>query len=101
MVLQLTTAESLVLEVLVAHSLIGAPQSTLARALWVTPQLEGLRERGLVSWSFDEDANYCVKRTDAFSRSDEVTVILDRLVQGGHSVRVRGASPELTMAGLA
>jgi len=80
----LTTAESLVLEVLVAHKLLGAPHSTLDRCLWVKPQLETLREHGLVTWTFDEDANFRVISTEQLMSAPEAIMIAARLT---HDVR--------------
>lgn len=74
---RLTTAETLVLEVLVAHNLLGAQHTTLDRRLWVKPQLETLRELGLVTWTYDEDANFLVTATDRFMSASEVIAIAD------------------------
>jgi len=74
---QLTTAETLVLEVLVAHKLLGAQHSTLDRRLWVKPQLETLREFGLVTWTYDEDANFRVTATDRLMSDSEAIAIAD------------------------
>jgi hypothetical protein len=78
----LTTAETLVLEVLVAHKLLGAPHSTLDKCLWVKPQLETLREHGLVTWTFDEDANFRVTSTDQLMSAPEAITIAARLTHG-------------------
>ena len=74
---QLTTAETLVLEVLVAHKLLGAQHSTLDRRLWIKPQLETLREFGLVTWAYDEDANFRVTATDQLMSASEAVAIAD------------------------
>jgi hypothetical protein len=74
---ELTTAETLVLEVLVAHTLLGAQHTTLNRRLWVKPQLETLRELGLVTWTYDEDANYQVTATDRLTTASEAVAIAD------------------------
>jgi hypothetical protein len=76
---QLTTAEALVLEVLVAHRLLGAGHSTLDRRLWVKPQLEALRGRGLLTWTFDEDANFRVTTTDRLMSTTEAATIAERV----------------------
>jgi hypothetical protein len=74
---QLTTAETLVLEVLVAHKLLGAQHSTLDRRLWIKPQLETLREFGLVTWTYDKDANFRVTATDRLMSASEAIAIAD------------------------
>jgi hypothetical protein len=74
---QLTTAETLVLEVLVAHKLLGAQHSTLDRRLWIKPQLETLREFGLVTWTYDENANFLVTATDRLMSASEAIAIAD------------------------
>jgi len=79
---QLTTAETLVLEVLVAHKLLGNQHSTLDGRLWVKPQLETLREHGLVTWTFDEDANFRVTSTDQLMSAPEAITIAARLTHG-------------------
>lgn len=61
---ELTTAETLVLGVLVAHRLLGADHTTLSRSLWVKPQLDSLSIRDLVTWTFDEQANFRAIATD-------------------------------------
>lgn len=61
---RLTTAETLVLGVVAAHRLRGADHTTLSRDLWVKPQLESLSVRELLSWTFDDDANFRVVATD-------------------------------------
>jgi hypothetical protein len=75
---RLTTAEALVLEVLVAHKLLGAPYSTFDSRLWIKPQLETLQEHGLIDWTFDEDANFRVTSTAQFMSSPEAAKIADR-----------------------
>jgi hypothetical protein len=87
----LTTAESLVLEVLVAHKLLGAPHSTLDRCLWVKPQLETLREHGLVTWTFDEDANFRVTSTEQLMSAPEAIMIAARLTQDVRAASTPGA----------
>lgn len=79
---QLTTAESLVLEVLVAHRLLGAQHSTIDRRLWVRPQLEALRELLLVEWTYDEDANFRVTATEQLMTTAEAMEIVDRVSAG-------------------
>ena len=79
---QLTTAEALLLEVLVAHKLLGAQHSTLDRRLWVRPQLEALRELLLVDWTYDQDANFRVVATEQLMSNAEAMAIADRLRAG-------------------
>ena len=88
---QLTTAETLVLEVLVAHRLIGTQHSTLDGRLWVKPQLETLREHGLVTWTFDEDANFRVTSTEQLMSSPEAIMIAARLTRGVRTASSPGA----------
>lgn len=61
---RLTTAETLVLGVLVAHRQLGADHTTLSRNLWVKPQLDSLSIRDLVTWTFDEQGDFRVIATD-------------------------------------
>lgn len=68
---RLTTAETLVFEVLVAHNLLGAQHATLDRQLCIKPQLDTLQELGLVTWTYDEDANFLVTATDRFMSASE------------------------------
>lgn len=58
--LRLTTAELLVLELVIAHRMLGVHQLVLSRDLWVRPQLDSLADRGLLTWSFDDNANFSV-----------------------------------------
>ena len=88
---QLTTAETLLMEVLVAHRLLGAEHSTLDRGLWVKPQLETLREHGLVTWTFDENANFQVTPTAHLMTSPEAVMIAARLTPDVRPVTPRGA----------
>ena len=81
----LTTAETLVVEILVAHKLLGAPHTTLDRNLWVKPQLETLQELGLITWTYDEDANFRVASTDHLMSASEAVDIADRVRHGDHS----------------
>ena len=81
---RLTTAETLVLEVLVAHNLLGAQHTTLDRRLWVKPQLETLRELGLVTWTYDEDANFLVTSTDELMQTTEALTIRRRVGAFNH-----------------
>ena len=81
----LTTAETLVVEILVAHKLLGAPHTTLDRRLWVKPQLETLQELGLITWTYDEDANFRVASTDHLMSASEAVDIADRVRHGDHS----------------
>ena len=88
---QLTTASTLVLEVLVAHKLLGVPHSTLDRCLWVKPQLEALRERGLITWTYDEDANFRVTSTEQLMSASEAITIVDGFRHGEPSASTPGA----------
>ena len=88
---QLTTAETLVLEILVAHSLLGAQHSTLDGRLWVKPQLETLREHGLVTWTFDEDANFRVISTEQLMSAPEAIMIAARLTRDVRTASSPGA----------
>ena len=81
----LTTAETLVLEVLVAQTLLGVQPTTLDRRLWVKPQLETLRDYGLVTWTFDEDANFRVTSTEQLMSSPEAIMIAARLTRRGRA----------------
>src|SRR4051794_35264808 len=65
---RLTTAESLVLEVVVAHRLLGAPFSVLSSSHWVRPQLDALADLGLISWDFDSEANFVIRAAPAILR---------------------------------
>lgn len=88
---QLTTAETLVLEVLVAHQRLGAQDTTLDRRLWVKPQLETLRELGLVTWTYDENADFRVTATEQLMTSPEAIMIASRLTYAGHTAPSSGA----------
>lgn len=57
----LTTAESLIVELVAAHHALGLPATTLSNRLWVRPQLEALQVLGVVSWVFDENADFRIK----------------------------------------
>jgi hypothetical protein len=87
----LTTAETLVLEVLVAQTLLGVQPTTLDRRLWVKPQLETLRDYGLVTWTFDEDANFRVTSTEQLMSSPEAIMIAARLTRRGRAASSPGA----------
>lgn len=75
---RLTTAEGLVLEVLVAHKRLEAPYSRLDSRLWVKPQPETLREHGLMDSTFDGDANFRVTSPAQLISSPEATATADR-----------------------
>jgi hypothetical protein len=87
----LTTAETLVLEVLVAQTLLGVQPTTLDRRLWVKPQLETLRDYGLVTWTFDEDANFRVTSTEQLMSSPEAIMIAARLTRRRRAASSPGA----------
>jgi hypothetical protein len=57
---RLTTAESLVLEIVVAHCILGAPFSVLSNAHWIRPQLDSLQELQLLTWEFDANADFLI-----------------------------------------
>jgi hypothetical protein len=59
----LTTAETLVLEVVITHLLLGAGSTTFSHRLWLRPQLERLAGLGLVTWAFDENADFVATAT--------------------------------------
>jgi hypothetical protein len=76
---RLTTAESLVVEVLVAHQLLGIGHTVFPNSLWVRPQLDDLRARGLLAWEFDDDANFVVRPDSALLMSDEARACVRRI----------------------
>lgn len=63
--LELTTAETLILETLVARGLLNellpdryGAITTFPRELWVKPQLIGLAELGYLTWRYDSEGDF-------------------------------------------
>ena len=83
---ELTTAESLVLQLVIAHSLLGAECTTLANRLWIRPQLDALRDKGLLTWNFDENADFWVIPTPLLMQTDQALAMsgLEGVTHGGH-----------------
>ena len=57
---KLTTAESLLVELVVAHHALGASCTRLSVEHWVVPQLEALAHLGFVDWAFDDQGHFRV-----------------------------------------
>lgn len=56
------TGEVMVLELVRVHSeLTGSDTYTFHNRLWIREQLDELAGRGLLRWSFDEEANFKVE----------------------------------------
>lgn len=68
----------MIVELLVAQSLRGASSTTLAHRYWVKPQLEELEERGLITWRYDQDGDFAVVVTPAFSGFPDVEQMFRR-----------------------
>lgn len=67
----LTTAEALLVEAIVLAHIGGSPHWTIERERWVRPQLDELVDRGLVTWEFDDNANFRVVPTQVLIEGDE------------------------------
>lgn len=80
----LTTAETLLLETLIAHRLVGVTTSTFKKDLWIRPQLESLQDMGLVVWSFNTDADFQVTSTEALRTSTLASEAIGRLIPQAH-----------------
>lgn len=78
----LTTAESLVLELLVAHRILGAQPSRLPRGLWIRPQLERLEDLGLLRWTFDSAGDFEVRADDHLLHRADARAMAARLLEG-------------------
>jgi hypothetical protein len=85
-----TTAETLVLEVRVAHRLMGAERSTRDSGMWGKPHLDALENQGLTTWTFDENGNFCVRPPELISAPEAITIAERR------RTRVRSASGEVS-----
>jgi hypothetical protein len=94
---RLTTAESLIVEVLVAHQLLGVKHTVLPNSLWVRPQLEDLRARGLVEWDFDHDANFEVRPSEALMASDDARARVRRVHNASLAEHENAATRDLSM----
>lgn len=55
---ELTTAEQLVRDLVVASIQLGDEVRTFSRRLWVRPQLDSLANKGLLTWKFDDNADF-------------------------------------------
>jgi hypothetical protein len=76
----LSTAETLLLEALLAQRLVGIMTSTFKNNLWIKPQLDSLQSMGLVEWSFNTEADFSVVLTQAVRSEQNSQEILSRLV---------------------
>ena len=75
----LTTAESLIVELVIAHRLLQTPYTVLSNRHWVRPQLDSLRERGLIDWSFDSEANFQIVPDPSLMGLPETRALWERL----------------------
>lgn len=56
------TGEVMVLELIRTHgALSGSDTYIFNRRLWIRQELDELAGRGLIRWSFDDDANFAVE----------------------------------------
>lgn len=76
---ELTTAESLIVEIVVAQHLLRAPHTVLGSRHWVRPQLDAMAARGLISWEYDSDANFRITPEATLLRLPEVAAMQRRL----------------------
>ena len=76
---RLTTAESLIVEIVVAQHLLEAPHTVLSNSHWVRPQLDSLAYRGLIAWEFDDEANFRIVPRAAILDLPESVAIRRRL----------------------
>lgn len=61
---RLTVAEGLIIDVLVLATMNGAGTWTFDRdGMWITPQLDSLADKGLLTWAWDEESNFLVTPT--------------------------------------
>ena len=60
---RLTTAETLVLDLIVARCQLGVKAPTFPQRLWVKPQLDSLAQLGLLSWTYDRNGDFEVVPT--------------------------------------
>lgn len=60
---ELTTAETLVLDLVIARCRLGVMRPVFESRLWIKPQLDSLAHRGLVTWHFDDNADFQVTPT--------------------------------------
>lgn len=67
----LTTAETLIVELLLAHHFAGVDYTTLSSSCWVAPQLESLAHSELITWDFDAHGDFRIESTPKFFRLPE------------------------------
>ena len=73
-----TTAETLVLETVVLGTMLGLDHWVFSNRCWVQPQLEALSHHGLVTWRFDENADFKVTPTERLRNGPEFQSLAQR-----------------------
>lgn len=79
---RLTTAEALVVDLLVAHRLLGAIEVVPPGYLWARPPLDSLEDKGFLSWSFYAEENFSIACSPCLLSSPVVSHIGARLARG-------------------